>query len=293
MLAAVSAIWGASYLLIKIALDGFEASGLVFARVALATLVLYLLVLARGGEDRAALPHLRRMPGRVLVHGTLMVAAPFLLIAYGETQIGSGLTAILIASSPLFVALLAPSMDPSERAGWAQAVGIAVGLLGVGLLVGVDSVGSTGELLGALAMIGAALSYAAGALYAKTGLRGAPPLAVSLAATAVGALVTLPPALLTLSQTSPDAGELAAVAALAVLGTALAFWIYFALIAEAGAARASLVAYLIPLTAVLYGALLLDEAVTLTTIAGLSLILGGVALASAGPRAEPPPVEPA
>jgi drug/metabolite transporter (DMT)-like permease len=281
MLLAVSAIWGGSYLLIKIALDGFEASMLVFARVALAALFLWVVILLRGGEDRAGLTRPRRSPARVAAHGVLMVGAPFLLIAYGETEIGSGLTAVLIAASPLFVALVAPFVDPSERAGREQALGIVVGLVGVALLVGVDSVGSTGELLGALAMVLAALSYAVGSLNAKR-LGEVPALPVSFAACAIGAVIALPPALAGLGSNSPDLGEAAAVVSLALVGTAVAFVIYFALISEAGAAKASLVGYLVPLTAVAYGAVLLDEEITPAVIAGLVLILAGVFLAGRG-----------
>ena len=100
MLASVSAIWGASYLLIKIALDGLDPSMIVFARVLLAALLLYVVILIRGGEDRAALRWLRRHPGRTLVQGTLAVAIPFMLISFGETQISSGLTGVLISPGP-------------------------------------------------------------------------------------------------------------------------------------------------------------------------------------------------
>ena len=284
MLGAVSAIWGASYLLIKIALDGIEPMMIVFARVLLAALLLYAVILVRGGADRAALAQIREQPVRALVQGTLAVAIPFSLISLGETQISSGLTGVLISPGPLFIAMLAPLIDPTEkvdRRGWA---GVVVGFAGVIMLIGVDTVHSLGEFMGALAMVGAALSYGLAAMYVRLRYRGVPPLVVSFSACATAAALTLPAALATLGANSPDAGEIAAVASLGIIGTAVAFVLYFGLIQEAGAGKAALCGYLIPPLALAYGAVLLDEEITVAAIAGLVLILVGVALAS-GERA--------
>jgi drug/metabolite transporter (DMT)-like permease len=280
MLGAVSAIWGASYLLIKIALDGIEPMMIVFARVLLAALLLYVVIQMRGGEERAGLRHLRVRPLRTLGLGALAVAIPFSLISLGETQISSGLTGVLISPGPLFIAALAPLIDPTEkvdRRGW---FGVVVGFAGVILLIGVDTIHSFGEFMGAMAMVGAALAYGLGAMYIRLKFRGVPPLVVSFGACAVAALLTLPPALATLGENSPDAGEIAAVVALGIVGTAVAFVLYFGLIAEAGAGKAALCGYLIPPLALAYGALLLDEEITPAAIVGLVLILIGVALAS-------------
>jgi drug/metabolite transporter (DMT)-like permease len=291
MLGAVSAIWGASYLLIKIALDGFAPSMIVFARVLLAAALLYLVIRVRGGEDREALGWLRRHPQRALVQGTLAVAIPFMLITFGETQISSGLTGVLISPGPLFIAALAPLIDPTEKVDRRAGIGVVVGFAGVVLLIGVDTVHSAGELLGALAMVGAALAYGLGAMYARLKFRGVPPLVVSLAACGVAAVLTMPPALATLGENSPDAGEIAAVVSLGAIGTAAAFWLYFGLIAEAGAGRAALCGYLIPPLALAYGAILLDEEITAAAIGGLVLILAGVALAGGEREVEGTPSE--
>ena len=112
----------------------------------------------RGGADRAALGELRGRRRDAFIQGTLAVALPFSLIAFGETEIDSGLTGVLISPGPLFIALLAPAIDRSERVDRRGKVGLLIGFAGVMLLIGVDSVGSTGEFLGALAMIGAALA---------------------------------------------------------------------------------------------------------------------------------------
>ena len=280
MLGAVSAIWGASYLLIKIALDGIEPMMIVFARVLLAALLLYAVVVVRGGEEHAALRRLRHEPGRTLIQGALAVAIPFSLISLGETQISSGLTGVLISPGPLFIAMLAPLIDPTERVDRRGKFGLVVGFAGVILLIGVDTVHSLGEFLGALAMVGAALSYGLAAMYVRLKFRGIPPLVVSFSACATAAVLTLAAALATVGSNSPDAGEIAAVVALGIVGTAIAFYLYFGLIQEAGAGKAALCGYLIPPLALAYGAVLLDEEITPAAIAGLVLILGGVALAS-------------
>lgn len=296
MFIAVSAIWGASYLQIKIALDSLDASMIVFGRVTIAAVVLYLAVRLRP-DHRRTLAFIRRHPRRVFVLGFLSVALPFTLISYGETQISSGLTGILVAPGPLFVALLAPFLDPSERVDRAAGAGLAIGFAGVVLLVGVDTVGDVGEFLGALAVLGAAGSYGLGALYAKNRFAGAgvPAIVMSFCSCLAASLMTLTPAIATLPGSSPDLGEIAAVVSLGIVGTALAFVLYYSLIADTGAGRASLVGYAIPPTALLYGAILLDEHVTVAAIAGLVLILAGVAIASRERVAEPQlgPPEPA
>jgi drug/metabolite transporter (DMT)-like permease len=293
MLAGVSAIWGASYLLIKIALDGFAPSMIVFARVLLAALLLYVVIRIRSGEDRAALGWLRRHPGRTFVQGALAVGIPFMLITFGETQISSGLTGVLISPGPLFIAMLAPLIDPTEKVDRRAGVGVVIGFAGVALLIGVDTIHSLGEFMGALAMVGAALAYGLGAMYARLKFRSVPPLVVSFAACSVAAALTMPPALATVGKNHPDLGEVAAVVSLGAIGTALAFFLYFGLISEVGAGRAALCGYLIPPLALAYGAVLLDEEITAAAIGGLLLILAGVALASGVREGEPVPPAPA
>jgi drug/metabolite transporter (DMT)-like permease len=280
MFLGVSAIWGASYLLIKIALDGLNASVIVCARLALASAILYLAVHALTDWKRAA-TFARQHPGQVAVLALFSITLPFMLITYGETQITSGLTGILVAPGPLFVAALAPLLDPSERVDRRAGVGLAVGFAGVVLLIGIDTVGDRGEFLGALAVVSAALCYGLGALYAKKRFTGAgvPALVMSFFSCAAASVMTLPFAIATLPGASPDLGEIAAVAGLGVFGTALAFVLYYTLIAETGAGRALLVGYMIPPFALAYGAVLLDEEVTPAAIAGLAAILVGVWLA--------------
>ena len=293
MFGALSAIWGGSYLLIKIALDGFEAPMIVWARVTLAAVILYFAVHARADRGRA-FRFMRQYPGRVAMLGLLSIAIPFTLITVGETQISSGLTGILVAPGPLFVALFAPFLDPTERVDRRGAVALLVGFAGVVVLVGGDTIHDAGEFFGSLAVLGAACSYGLGAMYAKNRLShaGVPAIVMSFFSCAAASLMTLPFALLTIGGNSPDLGEVTAVVSLGVIGTALAFVLYYSLITETGAGRASLVGYAIPPIALLYGAVLLDEKITAGSIVGLVLILVGVGMAGRRREPEAPP-EPA
>jgi drug/metabolite transporter (DMT)-like permease len=216
-----------------------------------------------------------------LVLGLLSITLPFLLISYGETQISSGLTGILVAPWPLFVALFAPFLDPTEKVDRRGGVGLLIGFAGVVLLVGIDTLHDTGEFLGSLAVLGAACSYGLGAMFAKNKLAGAgvPPVVMSFYSCLAASVMVLPIAVATLPGSCPDLGEIAAVVSLGVVGTALAFVLYFSLIAETGAGRASLVGYMIPPIALAYGGVLLDERITAASIIGLVLILAGVTVA--------------
>jgi drug/metabolite transporter (DMT)-like permease len=275
LLALLAAIWGASYLLIRWALDGFSPAEVVFVRTALGAAALYALLRAQPPADVER----PRWPLALLL-GVTQVAAPFLLISFGEQVVPSGLTAVLIASSPIFVALLAPVLDNAERAGRTQAAGLVVGICGVAVLVGGGTVGSLEGVLGALGMIGAAACYALGAFVVKGPYGRVPPLETSFISLATAALLTLPLAVATARPDAPGLRALLAMLVLGVVGTAVAFVIYYQLITEAGAARAALVSYLTPGLALGYGAVLLGERITVAAIAGLVLILAGVALAS-------------
>jgi drug/metabolite transporter (DMT)-like permease len=286
LLAALSAIWGGSYLLIKYALEDLSAPMIVWARTALASIVL---LIALRGAARGALSDMRNRPGWALVLSSVAVTLPFMLITLGELEVPSGLTAVLISPAALFVALFAPWIDPSERIDRRQGIGMVAGLAGVALVVGVESIHSLGEFLGALAMIGAAACYALGGFVVKGRYGRLTSMQTSFVSLSVASVVTLPIAIATAPSEAPGARAVLAVVALGVVGTALAFVIFYKLIAETGAGRASLVSYLAPGVALFYGAIFLDEAITAAAIAGLVLILGGVALASR-PRREPEPV---
>jgi drug/metabolite transporter (DMT)-like permease len=284
LLAALAAIWGGSYLLIKYALEGFSAPMIVWGRTFIAALVL---LVALRGAARGAFADMRRRPLWAIALSSVAVCFPFMLITLGELEVPSGLTAVLISPAALFVALFAPFIDPSERIGRSQAVGMLAGLGGVALVVGVESIHSLGQFLGAIAMVAAAASYAISGFVVKRRYGRLTSMQTSFVSLSVAATLTLPVALATAPSETPGARAVAAVLALGAIGTALAFVIFYKLIAEVGAGRASLVSYLAPGVALFYGAIFRHEPITVAAVAGLVLILGGVAVAS---RRRPEPV---
>ena len=277
LLLLLGAIWGASYLLIKIGLRDLSPGMIAFVRVALAAAVLLALA---GARD--ALGGFRPAAAWVFVIALAQVSAPFVLIAAGEQQISSSLAGILVSSAPLFTALLAIRVDQAERAEGLRLVGIVLGVVGVGLLLGVDLSGSGDELLGGLAVLLAGLGYAIGGLLAKHKLADRPPIGVAAWVLTAGAVLLAPAAAIGFPGSTPAVGPVAAVVTLGVVGTGIAFAIFYELIATVGPARTFIVTYLAPAFAVVYGVTLLDEEVTVATLGGLALILVGSYLAAEG-----------
>jgi drug/metabolite transporter (DMT)-like permease len=276
----LSALWGASYLFIKIALDDLSPAGIVFTRTALAALSILPFAIRAGGLGEV----LRRW-WLVLALAAIQVAGPFLLISEGERHIASSLTGILVASAPVFTAILAVFMDHTERLDGKGAVGVAIAIAGIVLLFGVDIQGS--GVLGGLAVVLASVGYALGGHLLKRWFTGLRPIALVTGTMAASALLMLPLFLTSL----PDhvgADTAAAMSALGVGGTGIAFVIYYVLNAEIGPTRTAIVAYVAPVFAVVYGVTLLDESFTAGTAAGIVLILGGSWLAAnSGRTAEP------
>jgi drug/metabolite transporter (DMT)-like permease len=251
----------------------------MFVRLALsAPFLLGLLAWRRGLAQ--AIADLRGVAGPVTVLGVVNTAVPFTMIAWGETHIDSGVAAIANASVPIFVALLALRYRASERASGLKLAGIVLGLAGVGVIAGVNPQGGWWGVAGTLACAGAAFLYAVGALYGQTHVEGRDPLVIVTGSIVVAALVLLPFALVQPPDAMPSVEATASLVALALLGTVVGLLLYYHLISAYGSLRASLVVYLTPLTALLYGALLLDEELSASALAGLGLILAGVALGS-------------
>jgi drug/metabolite transporter (DMT)-like permease len=277
MLLVLAAIWGASYMFIKIGVRDFSPAMVSWVRVALAAGVLGGLAAARGV--------LTGLSGRwkvLALVGIVQVAGPFILIAAGEQEISSSLAGILVTSAPLFTALLAIWIDAEERSHGLRLIGVLLGFAGVVVLLGVDLGGSGDELLGGLAVVLAGLGYAMGGFLVKHRLSDAPAVGVAAWVMVASTVVLLPFAIQSFPDEAPGAGPIAAIAALGVLGTGIAFAIFYELIATVGPARSFIVTYLAPGFAVVYGATLLDETITLSTIAGLMLILAGSWLAAGG-----------
>ena len=277
LLLLLASFWGASYLFIKLALEDLSPPMIVFVRTGLAAALL-LAIAARLG----ALGGIRERLRPIAVLALVQVAGPFLLIAAGEEHVSSSLAGILVASAPIFTALLAVWVDHEERSHGLSLAGVALGMAGVALLLGLDTGGGAAALAGGLMVVLASLGYAIGGLYLKRRLSGVAPIGVGGAAMAVSALATAPFAAATLPDSLPGGRSAGALAALAILGTGLSFWIFYTLIATEGPAKASLVAYVAPAFAVVYGVTLLDERFTVFTLAGLVLIVGGSWLAAEG-----------
>jgi len=275
--AAVSLLWGVVYLLIKVAGEELSAAALTFARAILAAAVLVPLAARRG----VLAPLRRRLPAIALL-ALLDVAAPFVLVAVAERAVPSSLAGMLIATVPLLVALLALRFDHSERVDRRRFAGLLVGLVGVALLLGVQVAGDARGLLGAALILVASLLYAIASLFYKRAFAGEDALGVTAWVFVISAAVLALPALASAPTQVPGFGTLAATAALGIACTAVVFVLWNRLIAEIGAARATVVTYVNPAVAVGLGVLLLDEPLSGGGIAGLLLILAGSWVSTGG-----------
>ncbi len=275
---ALAALWGASYMFIEIALDGgLSSTFLVFARTALGALVLAPVALARG----AFAPARRHLPLLTLV-ALIQITGPFLLITVGQHHVTSSMAGILVASAPIFTTIIAAFYAHDDRLGPVGIAGVALGILGVALLFGVDLSGTAETLLAGLAILLAGLGYAVGATITKRRLPDVPPIGLAASIIGLGALLLLPLAPFTLPSSMPSAGTWGALLVLGAGGTGVAFLIFFVLNADVGPSRTSVVAYIAPFFSVIYGVTLLDEPFSLGTAAGLVLILAGSWMAADG-----------
>ena len=279
MLFLLAAVWGASYLFIKVAVDEIEPAPMMAVRTLLAAAVLIAYVVWRFGRARAVV-ELRTAWRHCLALGVLNAALPFWLIAWGEQYIDSGLAAVVQASVPIFNALIALKVLPHERLTRTRSLGLAVGILGVAVVTGFHPSGGWLAVAGALAVVASSLSYAGAGVYGQLAVSDTAGPVLAAGSMLAGGLILLPFALFQLPNRVPGWEATASVLALTLLGTVVAQLVLFRMLALHGSARLSLVTYLMPGFALVYGAVLLDEEITATTLLGLALILGGVALAS-------------
>ena len=279
----LAAFWGASYLFIKVAGRGFEPATMMMLRLALAASLLLVVLAAQRGWS-ATVAGMQSLGWEGFALGVVNGAIPFTLIAWGEKHIDSGVAAIANASMPIFVVLLAIRWKPSERVHGLRLVGFLVGLVGVGVLAGVHPEGGWWGAAGTLAVVVASVSYAIGSLWGQRLIAHTSGLTLSAASMIGGLIVLLPLGLWQLPSHAPGWKATGSVIALAVIGTALAQIILYRVLRSDGAARVSLVTYLLPVTALFYGVLLLNEPLTWEELAGMVLILGGVALGSGAVR---------
>jgi drug/metabolite transporter (DMT)-like permease len=281
--AAVSTLWGIPYLFIKVAVDdGVPPAFLAFVRVALGAAVLMALAWRAG-----ALGPLRGRWRWLAVYAIFEIAVPFPLIAAGEQRIASSLAAIIIASVPLFVALLALRFDRAERATGSRLVGLFMGLAGVVALVGIDVAGRGSELIGAAAVLVAAVGYAAGPMVFKRKLADLDPRAAMGASLVIAAVALAPLAAVDPPTAVPSARAILALVVLGILCTAAAFVFFGVLIAEVGPGRGLVITYIAPVVAVTLGVTVLGERPGAGAVAGLLLILAGSWLSTDG-RLPPP-----
>jgi drug/metabolite transporter (DMT)-like permease len=302
LLAIVAAVWGSSYLFIKVAVEDVEPAAMMFLRLVLASAVLVPVLAWRVGGTRAAVSDIRGLGWKAWAIGFLNAAFPFTLIAWGEKYVDSGVAAIANASVPIFVVILAFWFNPSERVRGVRLAGILVGLAGVAVLAGLHPEGGWWAIAGTLAIVVASLSYAGANHFVQHNFSQTMPVLVTTASSVMGAAILLPFAAFQIPDEMPGWKAIGSIVVLGVLGTAFALLLYFRLLTLYGAARSSLVTYLLPPVALFYGVLILDEEITLNAALGLVLILAGVALGSGAalgrwrrrrePEAEPAPISP-
>jgi drug/metabolite transporter (DMT)-like permease len=280
MLLALAALWGASFLFIKVAVRELDPATLIVGRLGLAALTLALLVPFAAGT-RETVRQLRENAVWLVAVALINTAIPFWLLSWGETRIDSGLASIIQAAVPIFNAVLAFVAFHEVRVTGTRLLGVAVGFVGVALLVGAQP---QGKVLGALAVVGMAFCYGVGGLLTGRHLSAVRPIVVAFASTSIATVVALPVGAAEAPHHMPGWKTIGSVVALGVPGTALAYLLFFGLITGAGAAYASLVTYLIPPIALAYGAVFLGERFGASALGGLALILGGVALGTGGVR---------
>lgn len=277
LFAAVSVLWGIPYLFIKLAVEDLSPVMVAWGRIAVAFAVLLPYALHKG-----ALRGLGKAWKPLLIYSIVEIVLPWPLIGFGEQRVSSGLAAILIAAVPLVVALMALRVDPDERAEGSRLVGLLVGFGGVVVLLGLDVAGRPGELLGALAILLAAVGYAAGPMIIKHRFRDLDPLGPVTASMGISAVVLALPAFGSAPAEMPSGDTIVSVLVLGLACSALAFLLFFALIGEVGPGKATVITYVNPVVAVALGVTLLGESLGPSAVAGLLLILAGSWLSTGG-----------
>jgi drug/metabolite transporter (DMT)-like permease len=277
--AALCAIWGVPYFFIKLALQDFSPAAVAWTRIALAATVLVPIAWHRG-VLRPVFAHKRA----VIAFAIAELVIPFSLIAMGEQWISSSLAGILIATVPLTVIVIAPAFGLRERPGLRRLLGLAIGFLGVVAILGLDT--GHGPMLwaGVACMLVAVVGYAVGPLIVERYLADVDELGALACSLVVATIVLFPLAVASAPGHVPSALSLGSVVVLGLVCTALGLLLYFYLISAAGAARASVVAYINPAIAALFGVFVLDEPFGIGSATGLAMILLGSWLATHKPR---------
>lgn len=277
LLLALSGLWGGSFFFYKVLVGALPPVTIVLGRVALAAPPLALVITLRG----EAWPRSKAVWLAFAGMGVLNNVIPFTLIVWGETRISSGLASILNATTPLFGVLVAHALTTTEKLTWRRGAGVLVGFAGVIVLIGPDAFSDLGgeTLIGGAACLLAAVSYAFAGIYGRR-FRGIPPLAVATGQLTTSAIIMTPLAFAIdrpWTLANPGLGAWAALLALAFFSTAMAYILYFRLLATAGATNLLLVTFLLPISALLLGTLALGEVIAPNALVGMVLIAGGLA----------------
>jgi drug/metabolite transporter (DMT)-like permease len=279
---AMCVIWGVPYLLIKVAVEDVSPSMLVHARTGIAALLLLPIAAARN-ELRALLPYWRP----ILAFAAIEIALPWVLLGSAETRISSSLTALLIAAVPLVGTGIALVTVPRERLTRDRGLGLLLGMAGVASIVGLGIEGASVRAIVEVLVV--AVCYAVGPVILQRWLAGLPPLGVIAASLGVSALVYVPVTAIAGPGRAPSPDALAAIVVLAVVCTAIAFLVFFALITEIGPVRATVITYVNPAVAAALGVVVLGEAFTVGMGVGFVFVLAGSVLATRPGRARDSP----
>lgn len=279
-LGLLALIWGASFLFIKLAVRDMSPATLVLSRAVLGAVTLGLIFAARRQSPIPAGTRSRLLPFLVMaIFGSLL---PWFAFGFGELSISSALASILNATTPLWTAVFAYWVTPAERPSAINYLGVGIGFLGTGIVIAPDMIGHPlrATTIGTLAVAGAAASYAVAALVQRRRLRGVSPLQVGFWQLALTAPFAFAFAIPTIGATRLNGTSIIAMLALGVGGSGIAYLLYYFMMNTLGGTRATTVTFLLPVTAVFWGASLLREAITIPILVGLVVILVGVYLTS-------------
>jgi drug/metabolite transporter (DMT)-like permease len=271
---ALGFMWGSSYLFIKLAVDDFGTFTLVALRLVVGALLLWSVVRIA----HQPLPRERRIYGHLLVMAVINITIPFLLITWAEQSVESSLAAILTSPVPLFAIVLSSLFLADEPMRVNGVVGLVVGFVGVVIITSRGLTGAGSSVIGELALLGAAFSYACGAVYSRRNVRGLAPMIPAVFQVTFAAIITGTIALLFEHPwtATPDAEAIFSILWLGILGSGLAYLAVFRLFAAWGATRTTLVAYLIPVWGIVLGYLVLQEPVDARIVIGTALVIAGI-----------------
>lgn len=273
---ALGLMWGSSYLFIKLAVDDFGTFTLVALRLAIGAALLWVVVRLA----RQALPREPRIYGHLVVMAVVNIVIPFALITWAEQSVDSSIAAILTSAVPLFAIVIAPLFLHDEPIRVNGVVGLLVGFVGVVVLASRDLAIAGSDLTGEIALLGAALSYAVGAVYSRHNMRGVPPLIPAVVQVTFALLISSAIAILFERpwNARPDGEAIFSIVWLGVVGSGFAYLAVFRLLASWGATRTTMVAYVIPVVGIVLGFLVLAEPIDGRLLIGTGLVIAGVGL---------------